>query len=97
MYNKYMIKNELRLVSTTSATSLDITENIKTSCTVIVQNINSSGFIYLGNYSITTSKYGFKLYPGQGITIELNSWSTLYAIASAPNMSVAVMEIDRAI
>lgn len=92
-----MIKNELKLVSATSPTSLDISENIKTSCTVIIQNINSSGFLYIGNSSISTSNYGFKLYPGQGITTELNSWSTLYAIASAPNMSVAVMEIDRAI
>lgn len=97
MYNKHMIKNELRLISDTSATSLDLSENIRSSYTIIVQNINSSGFIYIGNSAITTSNYGYKLYPGQGITIELASRSTLYAIASTSGMTVAIMEIDRAI
>lgn len=92
-----MIKNQLKAVSNSSATSLDIAESIRSSYTLVVQNINSSGYIYLGNSSITSSLYGFKLYPGQSFTIELPARSTMYAIASASNMSVAVMEIDRAI
>lgn len=92
-----MIKNSVISVSSTTATSLDMAENVRSAYTLTVQNINSSGYIYIGNESITSSVYGYKLFPGQGITIELPSRITMYAIASHTGMSVAVMEIDRAI
>lgn len=92
-----MIKNQVKSISNSSATNLDISENIRSAYTLIVQNINSSGYIYLGDSAVTISNYGFKLYPGQSITIELPSRSKMYAIASISGMTAAVMEIDRAI
>jgi hypothetical protein len=92
-----MIRHELKSISNTTATSLDVANNIRSSYTIIVQNINDTGYIYIGNDQVTSSSYGFKIYPTQAITIELPSRTTMYALASASGMSVSVMEIDRAI
>lgn len=97
MYNNYMIKHQIKNISSSTATSLDISENIRSAYTLVVQNTNSSGFIYLGNENVSSSNYGFKLYPAQSFTVELSSRSRLYAVASINNLPVAVMEIDRAI
>lgn len=92
-----MIRHQLKEISNSSATSLDITEAIKSAYTLIVQNVNASGYIYIGNSGVTTLNYGYKLHPGQGITIELPARSTMSAIASVSGMNVSIMEIDRAI
>jgi len=92
-----MIKHEVRSISNSTATSLDLPENIRSSYTLVVQNVNNSGYIYIGNEEVTTSNYGYKLFPGQGITIELPSRTTMYAISSNGGMSLAIMEISRAI
>lgn len=92
-----MIKHSHINVSNSSATLIDISESIRSSFTLIIQNINAAGYIYLGSESVTASNYGFRINPNQAFTIELPSSKRLYAIASDAAMSVAVMEIDRAI
>ena len=92
-----MIRHNLLPISNTSATFLDISETVKSSFTLIVQNINAEGYIYLGNSAVTSSNFGFRLSPNQAFTIELPSSQNLYAIASDPGLSVSVMEISRAI
>lgn len=92
-----MIKQSVLPISNTVATSVDVPNAIASSYTLILQNINVSGYIYIGNSSVTTSSYGFRIMPNQAFTIELPSSGHLYAIASDPGMSVAAMEIYRAI
>jgi len=92
-----MIKHSILEISDVLATSLDISETIKSSFTLVVQNVNSSGHIYIGNSSVSTNSYGFKLDAGQAFTIELAASQKMYAIASHSGLEVAVMEIDRAI
>ena len=92
-----MVRHQVKSISSTEATSLDIAETIRSSYTLIVQNINASGYIYVGNNDVTSSNFGYKIYPGQGITVELPSRTIMYAIASDVDMSASIMEIDRAI
>lgn len=92
-----MIRHQLKLISSSIPTSLDVTENIRSSYTLVIQNVNSIGFAYIGNENVSLSNYGFKLYPGQSLTIELPSRTTMFAIASVNSLPIAVMEIDRAI
>ena len=58
-----------------------------------MQNVNASGYIYLGNESVSDTNYGFRLYPNQAISIELNGRDSIYAIASASDMKVAVLSV----
>lgn len=92
-----MIKHNLVNISNVSATTLDISENIKSSFTLIVQNVNPTGYLYLGNSGITSTNYGFRVSPNQAFTIELPSSVNLYSLASDAGMQAAVMEIHRAI
>lgn len=58
-----------------------------------LQNVNASGYIYLGTSTVSNENYGFRLYPNQAISVELNGRDSIYAIASAPNMKVAVLAV----
>lgn len=92
-----MIRHEIKTIADSTAITLDPPNHIRSAYTLIVQNINTSGYIYIGAENVSLSSYGYKLYPGQGVTIELPSRSTMYAVSSDPGLQVAVMEIDRAI
>ena len=58
-----------------------------------LQNVNASGYIYLGTSTVSDDNYGFRLYPNQAISVELNGRDAIYAISSAPNMKVAVLSV----
>jgi hypothetical protein len=92
-----MIKHSLINVSNVTPTLIDISESIRSSFTLIIQNISATGYIYLGSQSVTSLNYGFRVSPNQAFTIELPSSQRMYAIASDAGMQAAIMEIDRAI
>lgn len=58
---------------------------------VSIQNINDSGYVYVGNESVTTSSYGFRILPNAAISFELDGVDSLYVIGSANGLSAAVM------
>lgn len=58
-----------------------------------MQNVNASGYVYLGTSTVSSTNYGFRLYPNQAISIELNGRDSIYAIASASDMKVAVLSV----
>ena len=90
-------RHKIVTLSTTTPTALTYEDTVQSSYTLVVQNNNDVGFIYLGSSSVSTSSYGYKLYPGQGFTIELSSLNRLYAVCSTNTMTAAVMVIERAI
>ena len=60
---------------------------------ITIQNINSSGYIYIGGEGVSSVNYGYRISPNNAISFELPGNDSLYAIASASGMSVAVMQI----
>jgi hypothetical protein len=96
-YNKDMIRHRLQALSTSTPTQLTIDDEVQSANTLVVQNINDSGFIYIGTTAVSSSNYGYKIYPGQGFTIELSAYTRVYAVSSNGSMSAAVMVIERAI
>jgi hypothetical protein len=62
---------------------------------VTIQNVNASGYIYLGvDDTVTSSNYGFRIMPNHSISFELAGGDTLYGIASAADMNAAVIKIN---
>jgi hypothetical protein len=92
-----MIRTRNVSLSTTSPTELTITDIVQSSNTLVVQNTNDSGYVYIGTSAVSSSNYGIKLYPGQAFTIELSAYTHVYAVCSANTMTAAVMVIERAI
>jgi hypothetical protein len=58
---------------------------------ITVQNVNSSGYIYIGgDETVSSTNYGYRILPNHAISFELPSADALYAISSAP-LNAAVM------
>lgn len=49
---------------------------------VTIQNLNSSGYLYLGGPNVTTTNFGYRLAPNSAWSIELRQDETVYAIGS---------------
>ncbi len=59
---------------------------------ITLQNINTSGYIYVGAEGVTSSNYGFRIMPNHSISFELPGYDALYAIASSSDMNLAIIE-----
>lgn len=90
-------RHKIVTLSTSTPTALTYEDNVQSSYTLVVQNNNDSGYLYLGGSNVSTSSYGYKLFPGQGLTIELSAFNRLYAVCSTNTMTAALLVIERAI
>lgn len=59
---------------------------------ITLQNVNESGYIYVGGEGVTSSNYGFRIMPNHSISFELPGYDALYAIASTADMNLAILE-----
>ena len=58
---------------------------------ITIQNVNTSGYIYIGGSSVSSENYGYRILPNHAISIELNGQSSIYAISSAAGMKAAIL------
>jgi hypothetical protein len=58
---------------------------------ITMQNVNASGYIYIGAANLTSSNYGFRIDPSHAISLELNGKDAIYAIGSTSSLSVSVL------
>ncbi|NDB60728.1 hypothetical protein EB001_20130 [bacterium] len=85
------MEHSLVTLSNTSATKL--TPNGKHSgMDITLQNVNDSGYIYIGGEGVTSSNYGFRIMPNHSFSIELNGNDAIYAISSSNGLSLAVLK-----
>jgi hypothetical protein len=60
---------------------------------ITIQNVNSSGYIYVGNENVSDTAYGFRILPNHAISFELGGKDSLYLVSSVDNMQAAVVMI----
>ena len=87
------IKQRILSLSST-AQNLVYRETVHSVNTLVVQNISQTGYAYIGTDSVTSSVYGFKLFPGQSFTVELAYSDNIYA-AGDSGVQVSILELDR--
>ena len=86
-----MTIHELTTLSNTQA--IRLTPNgVHSGMDITLQNVNSSGYIYIGAEGVTSSDYGFRLMPNHAISFELPGYDALYAIASSADMNLAIIQ-----
>lgn len=56
---------------------------------ITLQNVNASGYIYVGGEGVTVENYGFRILPNHSISFELPPKNFLYVLASEPDMKLA--------
>lgn len=80
------------IVTLSSATATRITPNgVHSGLDITIQNINASGYVYVGGEGVTTSNYGFRILPNAAISFELDGTEALYLIGSTNGLSASVM------
>ena len=90
-------RHKIVSLSTTTPLALTYEDDVQSSYTLVVQNNNDSGYLYIGSNSVSSSSYGYKLFPGHAFTIELSAFNRLYAVSSAAAMTAALLVVERAI
>ena len=91
-----MIRHQLKNLNVDTPVELTIEDNINSVCTLVVENINDSGNIFIGNNSVSSNDFGFKLYPRQAFTVELRPYDRLYAVADS-DIQISCMSIERSV
>jgi len=59
-----------------------------------MQNVNDNGYIYIGGQDVTALSYGFRIMPNHSVSIEITGRDSIYAIASAPDMKIAILQTN---
>jgi hypothetical protein len=59
---------------------------------ITLQNINESGYIYIGGETVTPSDYGYRIAPNTAISFELDGSDALYAVSEG-SLNLAVIQI----
>jgi hypothetical protein len=87
-----MIRHQIKTLSLVSPTEITIDDSINGVNTLVIQNINDSGYVYVGGYNVSDTDFGFKIYPQQAFTVELRPFDKIYAVGDALDISVMVIE-----
>ena len=86
-----MTQHSLTTLSNTTAVRLT-PNGIHSGMDITLQNVNATGYIYIGSSSVSSTNYGFRLMPNHSISFELPGQDSLYAIASVNSMKIAVLQ-----
>lgn len=80
---------------TVGTSEIRITPNgIHSGMDITIQNVNSSGYIYVGAEGVSSSNYGYRILPNHAISFELHGNDALYIVASDPSMYAAVINMN---
>lgn len=92
----YLFIMTTHIVHTLSDTiTTRITPNgIHSGMDITIQNVNDSGYIYIGGEGVTDTSYGFRLMPQHSFSIELPGEDALYLIADNNGMKAAVLQTN---
>lgn len=58
---------------------------------ITIQNINASGYIYIGTSNVTPTSFGYRLLPESAWSVELPGLDDLWLIAETDGMEAAVL------
>lgn len=85
-----MTQHSLTTLSNTIATRLT-PNGTHSGVDITLQNVNASGYVYIGRSDVSTTNYGFRIMPNHSISFELPGTDSLYAVSSINAMQVAVL------
>lgn len=80
------------LVTLSSSTPIRLSPTgTHSGCDLTIQNVNATGYIYLGNSAVSSSSYGFRILPNHSISFELPGKDAIYAVSSTNGMQAATI------
>jgi len=88
-----MSQHSLITLSNTTATRLTPNGG-HSGMDITLQNVNDTGYIYIGAEGVAIANYGYRIAPNTAISFELPGQDALYAIGSTGGLKIAVMQTD---
>ena len=86
-----MTQHALTTLSNSSA--LRLTPNgLHSGMDITLQNVNDSGYIYIGAEGVAITDYGYRIGPNSAISFELPGNDALYAIAGTNALKIATLQ-----
>jgi hypothetical protein len=79
-------------LSNTTVTELTPSSN-HSGIDLTIQNVNASGYLYVGGPNVSSSNYGYRISPDSAISFEIGAKGRMYIIASSNGLSAAVVSI----
>lgn len=61
---------------------------------ITIQNVNPSGYVYVGGEGLSTQFYGYRIAPGHAISWELPGTDALYIISDIDGLKAAVLKTN---
>lgn len=92
MYNRFMANHNLYTITDSVVTRLT-PNGTHSGMDITLQNVSSSGYIYIGGSNVSSINYGYRLLPNQAISFELPPKDHLFAIASDTEVKLARLDI----
>lgn len=94
VYNSPMTTHSI--ITLSDSTESRLTPNgIHSGMDITLQNVNNSGYIYIGgDETVSSTNYGFRILPNHSISFELPGKDALFAIASSEAMSLAIIKTN---
>ncbi len=87
-----MTQHSLVTLSNTSATRLT-PNGTHSGMDITLQNVNETAYVFVGGEGVTTTNYGYRVSPNNGIAFELAERDSLYAISDVNGSQVAVIKV----
>lgn len=63
------------------------------SLSVAIQNLHATHFVYLGDSTVSTTSYGFRIDPGQTWTADLHPEDEMWAVTDTGTTQVGVIKV----
>ncbi len=78
---------------TSSAVEATVQDSVDAPNSISIQNTSLSGNVYVGNASVTTTNYGYRLFPAQTITMDVVPYEKVYVVGDS-GTTAAVLIMD---
>lgn len=81
------------LLLTSTAVEATVQDSVDAPNSIAIQNTSLIGNVYVGNASVTTTNYGYKLFPSQAITMDIVPYEKIYIVGDS-GTTAAVLIMD---
>jgi hypothetical protein len=81
------------LIEITTAATRVSPISVHSGVDITIQNVNNTGYIYVGGEGVTSTDYGYKIFPNHAISVELPGDCELWACGSA-TLDVAILKTE---
>jgi hypothetical protein len=88
-----MARHSIISVSSSKATRVS-SRSLHSGEDITIQNIDPEAIIYLGGENVSSSSFGFVLFPGAAWSVELPPKNEIYAISENNGSQVAVLKVS---